>query len=95
MSRNGAPEGKDGRQKDDRQNEAVVPGRDDSVRTEILLSHTLLPVEQPGVFWALVTLTGVRPRAAAQGAAGQERLPLNIGLVLDRSGSMEASLSSM
>lgn len=89
MSRNGASEGKDGRQKDDRQNEAVVPGRDDSVRTEILLSHTLLPAEQPGVFWALVTLTGVRPRAAAQGAAGQERLPLNIGLVLDRSGSMD------
>lgn len=81
MRRNGDPVGEGGCQ-----DSPALSGHNDSVKTEILLSHGLLPVGQPGVFWALVTLTGVRPQA--QGAAEKERLPLNIGLVLDRSGSM-------
>lgn len=70
--------------------DGAAAGRNDSVRMEILLSHALLPVGEPGVFWALVTLTGLSPNAkeAVHGGGGRARLPLNIGLVLDRSGSM-------
>ncbi|MGE5571592.1 MAG: vWA domain-containing protein [Bacteroidota bacterium] len=106
MSRNGGP-GDNGGSQDNLElpggnGHSGHNGHNDAVRTEILLSHGLLPVGQAGVFWALVTLTGIRPKAEVEaGAEGgaeagakegsevqKERLPLNISLVLDRSGSM-------
>ncbi|HON42016.1 MAG TPA: VWA domain-containing protein, partial [Bacillota bacterium] len=48
-----------------------------------MLSHSVLPVGRPGKLWAVVRLSS---GSVQQGAA--ERLPLNVGVVLDRSGSM-------
>jgi len=49
----------------------------------VMLSHSVLPVGRPGKLWAVIKLSS---GSKQQGAA--ERLPLNVGVVLDRSGSM-------
>ena len=54
-----------------------------SVQAQVMLSHSVLPVGRPGKLWAVVKLSS---GSVQQGAA--ERLPLNVGVVLDRSGSM-------
>lgn len=55
------------------------------IQVEFSLSHGLIQPNTSGTIWALVKLsaTALKPRSKE----GQ-RLPLNIGLVLDRSGSM-------
>ncbi|MBP7892176.1 MAG: VWA domain-containing protein [Firmicutes bacterium] len=55
----------------------------DSVQAQVMLSHSVLPVGRPGKLWAVIKLSS---GSKQQGAA--ERLPLNVGVVLDRSGSM-------
>lgn len=55
----------------------------DSVQAQVMLSHSVLPVGRPGKLWAVIKLSS---GPVQQGAA--ERLPLNVGVVLDRSGSM-------
>jgi Ca-activated chloride channel family protein len=54
-----------------------------SVQAQVILSHSVLPEGKPGKLWAIIKLSS-GPKQ--QGAA--ERLPLNVGVVLDRSGSM-------
>ena len=55
----------------------------DSVQAQVMLSHSVLPKGRPGKLWAVIKLSS---GPVQQGAA--ERLPLNVGVVLDRSGSM-------
>lgn len=73
--KSGSESDRDGMSRDDRRDTAPSPGRDDSVWMEILLSHALLPVGEPGVFWALVTLTGVRANRAAKKRRGRGACP--------------------
>ncbi len=54
-----------------------------SMQAQVILSHSVLPKGKPGKLWAVVKLSS-GPKQ--QGTA--ERLPLNMGVVLDRSGSM-------
>ena len=55
-----------------------------AVRVEVALSHNMLWPGRPGSVWALVKL--VAGKAETTGI--DDRLPLNLALVLDRSGSM-------
>ena len=57
--------------------------RGNSVQAQVMLSHSVLPKGRPGKLWAVIKLSS-GPKQ--QGAV--ERLPLNVGVVLDRSGSM-------
>lgn len=58
--------------------------RETPVQVAVRLSHNLIPAGCAGMLWALLEL-----RSSAVKMEGQSRrLPLNIGLVLDRSGSM-------
>ncbi len=54
-----------------------------SVQAQVMLSHSVLPEGKPGKLWTVIKLSSGPKR---QGTA--ERLPLNVGVVLDRSGSM-------
>lgn len=54
-----------------------------SVQAQVMLSHSALPEGEPGKLWAVIKLSSGPEQ---QGSAG--RLPLNVGVVLDRSGSM-------
>jgi len=55
----------------------------DSVQAQVMLSHSVLPEGRPGKLWAVIKLSsGPKQQGAAR------RLALNVGVVLDRSGSM-------
>ncbi|HHY37700.1 MAG TPA: VWA domain-containing protein [Clostridia bacterium] len=58
--------------------------RQDPMQVAIRMSHNLIRPGIAGVVWALVELTS----AAVKNEENPKRLPLNVGLVLDRSGSM-------
>ena len=58
-----------------------LSGQKGSIDIEMHLSHACVPVSVPGAVWLLVKL-----KAASHAVAA--RLPLNLALVLDRSGSM-------
>ena len=53
------------------------------IGARVELSHGVLPVGRPGKVYALISLIG---KDTGEGKA--ERLPLNMNMVLDRSGSM-------
>jgi len=53
------------------------------IGARVELSHGMLPVGRPGTIYALISLVG---KNTGEGTA--ERLPLNVNMVLDRSGSM-------
>lgn len=63
-------------------NQGNVP--QEPVRIAIRMSHNLIPPDRAGVIWALLELTS----AAVRSGEESKRLPVNVGLVLDRSGSM-------
>lgn len=54
-----------------------------SLHAQVMLSHSVLPEGRPGKLWAVIKLLGGPKQQRAA-----DRLPLNVGAVLDRSGSM-------
>ena len=56
----------------------------DPLKVGLSLSQQAVPPEEPGAVWLLLTLTASKPDRPD----AERRLPLNLGLVLDRSGSM-------
>lgn len=56
----------------------------DPIQVLISPSHRVVPPGRPGTVWFLIKLTATKP----DGLEAPRRLPLNLGLVLDRSGSM-------
>jgi Ca-activated chloride channel family protein len=61
------------------------------IQVGIALSHGVLPANRPGKLWALVELSAsnqATEEAKAVSDKSDSRLPLNINVVLDRSGSM-------
>ena len=63
------------------------------IQVGIALSHGMLPANRPGKLWAVIELSASN-QATEEAKAGSDksdsRLPLNINVVLDRSGSGEA-----
>ena len=59
-------------------------GTETIVRVEVSLSHNMLWPGRSGSVWALVKLTAGKAKTTGK----DDRLPLNLALVLDRSGSM-------
>jgi len=60
-------------------------GPKNPVQVEFSLSHGMIPPNVPGTIWAVIKLSA----APLKREGGEKkRLPLNIGVVLDRSGSM-------
>lgn len=66
-----------------RQNTKGKAGEPSSLALNVRLSHALIPPHTPETLWALIELEA-RPAPCRK----NERIPINIGLVLDRSGSM-------
>lgn len=58
-------------------------GESSSLTLNVRLSHALIPPQTPETLWALIEL-----HAPPAPCGKNKRLPINIGLVLDRSGSM-------
>ncbi|MBE3519662.1 MAG: VWA domain-containing protein [Firmicutes bacterium] len=65
------------------QNATGKPGEPSSIALNVRLSHALIPPHTPQTLWALIELEA-RPVPSRK----NKRIPINIGLVLDRSGSM-------
>lgn len=62
------------------------------IDARIGLSHGMLPANTPGKLWAVISLSANKEVTGSTGSEpGSRRLPLNISMVLDRSGSMRGN----